>query len=841
MHIRYTAELATALIGLAIGFALLVSPEAPAAAEEPADPTTAVSTSELRTRAGELLGERRAARWRALLADSTLLPHLQAIAPGPREGLMLLGAGVGGVALLGLLHRRRGHGELAVSLLFPDAIEGDFVVSIARRSRKPDRAQRSDAAPAGLARPDRYTRIGVRRETQFARLAPGCWFVTIQGPLRAPESEAILASVLEEIPVEIARDECQTVEHALPEVEVPVGLRILWDRRPARDVGLMLRDRPESLRYASQGVARFPLPPGRHELVIGAGDRVVERTIDVDGYEPKRVSVDLGAGEGIVFKGCPPAVASFLQGDLGDAARALERDGQTELAHELVARLHQEQGQSARAAERLEQAGRDHEAAELWRELEQFERAALLYQKTGDPGTAAEMYEAAGDWRAAAEAHAATPDWDATIRCWERAGDGPRLVDALESKGDLIRAAALATELDDRARSFRLLQQIGPGHPDHGRATELLALAFEQEGHLDLAAEQIELRILSLPPDEPAPQLELHLAELFEKTGELARALSVLERLRDREPTLPELATMIEGLRKQLSTPLHDQSGATHSLPSGATAFVAAERYEILEEIGRGGMGLVYRARDRRLGREVALKRLPETLRGHPTAVSLFLGEAQAAARMNHPNIVTLYDADQEDGVFFITMELLEGLPLDTILAKRRRFGPLDAARLGVQACAGLQFAHTQGIVHRDIKTANLFITRDKVLKIMDFGLAKMMEVVRGHATVIAGTPFYMAPEQASGGAVDPRTDLYALGVTLFELSTGRLPFSGEGVAEQHRNAPPPIAGREIPDYPAALAELIRTMMAKTPAERPASANEVARTLARIIEEESTA
>jgi serine/threonine protein kinase len=247
-------------------------------------------------------------------------------------------------------------------------------------------------------------------------------------------------------------------------------------------------------------------------------------------------------------------------------------------------------------------------------------------------------------------------------------------------------------------------------------------------------------------------------------------------------------------------------------------------------------MGLVYKARDRRLGRVVALKRMPENLRDHPGAVQLFLGEAQAAARMNHPNIVTLYDADQENGHFFITMELLEGLPLNLILKKRGRFGPRDTARLGLQVCAGLQFAHEKGIVHRDIKTANLFITHERVLKIMDFGLAKILEAVRDKgATLIAGTPFYMAPEQASGDVSDGRTDLYALGVTLFELSTGQLPYREGDVAEQHRHAALPDPAALVASYPRELADLIRCLMAKSPEDRPASAAVVAEALAAII------
>ena len=153
---------------------------------------------------------------------------------------------------------------------------------------------------------------------------------------------------------------------------------------------------------------------------------------------------------------------------------------------------------------------------------------------------------------------------------------------------------------------------------------------------------------------------------------------------------------------------------------------------------------------------------------------------------------MTVHDADQENGTYFITMELLEGDPLHVILRRAGRLSPRDCARLGVQICAGLEYAHERRIVHRDIKTSNLFFTRGKVVKIMDFGLAKMLEEVRRSATVIGGTPYYMAPEQAAGENVDARADLYALGVTFFELVTGNVPFREGDVVYHHRHSPIP-------------------------------------------------
>jgi serine/threonine-protein kinase len=225
---------------------------------------------------------------------------------------------------------------------------------------------------------------------------------------------------------------------------------------------------------------------------------------------------------------------------------------------------------------------------------------------------------------------------------------------------------------------------------------------------------------------------------------------------------------------------------------------------------------------------------LPDNLKDHPTAMSLFLREARAAAALNHSNIVTLYDADQEDGQYYLTMEFLEGHPFNQILKERGRLKVRDTLALAVQVATGLQYAHEQRIVHRDIKTSNLFLTRERVVKIMDFGLAKMLEEVRRANTVIAGTPYYMAPEQAAGETVDHRADLYAFGVTLFELLTGSVPFSKGDVTYHHRHTPAPDPRERVQDIPEVVAKLILRLMAKQPEARFASTAEVSGILRKL-------
>lgn len=263
-------------------------------------------------------------------------------------------------------------------------------------------------------------------------------------------------------------------------------------------------------------------------------------------------------------------------------------------------------------------------------------------------------------------------------------------------------------------------------------------------------------------------------------------------------------------------------------------AFPVGGRYEILEQIGRGGMGVVYKAHDKRLDRVVALKRLPDMLDADPHAVALLLREARSAARLNHRNITTVYDVDRENGSWFITMELLEGDLLSTTLHKQGALAPAAVVSIGEQVAAGLGYAHERGIVHRDVKPANLFVTRDQTLKLMDFGVAKIVEEARRNRTMVGGTPSYMSPEQSIGEGVDGRSDLYALGATLFELLTGAVPFTSGDPLYHHRSTPPSDPRERVPGIPDQLAELVLALLRKRPEERPASADEVAEQLRQI-------
>jgi serine/threonine protein kinase/tetratricopeptide (TPR) repeat protein len=263
--------------------------------------------------------------------------------------------------------------------------------------------------------------------------------------------------------------------------------------------------------------------------------------------------------------------------------------------------------------------------------------------------------------------------------------------------------------------------------------------------------------------------------------------------------------------------------------------------YRITAALGTGGMGEVYRATDTKLGREVALKVLPPDMARDPERLARFQREARAVAALNHPHIVTLYSVEEADGVPFLTMELVEGQSLD----RRIPEGGLPLRRLAEIATAlaeALAAAHEKGIVHRDLKPANVMVTDDGRVKVLDFGLAKETHAANsdaatlmsaGHtaAGIVMGTPAYMSPEQVTGRAVDHRTDIFSLGILLYEMATGRRPFQGHSPAELTSSIlrdTPPLVTDVRADLPGDLARIIRRCLEKEPRQRVQTARDVA-------------
>jgi serine/threonine protein kinase len=239
-------------------------------------------------------------------------------------------------------------------------------------------------------------------------------------------------------------------------------------------------------------------------------------------------------------------------------------------------------------------------------------------------------------------------------------------------------------------------------------------------------------------------------------------------------------------------------------------------------------MGVVYRARDTVLDRVVAYKLLSANLKGNDVAVKYFLREARAAAQMAHVNIVTVFDAGEQDGEFFMAMEFVEGQTLKQLITRQGAFPEKLVRYIMAHVCRGLAYAHDRGLVHRDVKPGNIMLTRDRTVKIMDFGLAKFVEEVQAQHTRAIGTPYYMSPEQILGKELDGRSDLYSLGVSMFECATGQVPFSKGDLSYHHLHTEPPSVLELNPKIGEELAGIIHKCMAKSPDDRFKSAADLA-------------
>jgi len=259
-------------------------------------------------------------------------------------------------------------------------------------------------------------------------------------------------------------------------------------------------------------------------------------------------------------------------------------------------------------------------------------------------------------------------------------------------------------------------------------------------------------------------------------------------------------------------------------------------RYQLIESLGIGGMAEVYRARDLMLERYVAIKILRDEHAGEPDFQERFRQEARAAANLSHPNIVTIHDFGFDKGHLFIVMEYVPGKMLKEMITALGRIPPDDAIPLMVQACAGIGYAHRAGLVHCDVKPHNMLVTPDMRLKVGDFGIARALASIHPdeHSEVVWGSPLYFSPEQAAGIAPTPASDVYSLGVVLYEMLTGKTPFIAtrpEILAEMHRELIP----RPLRDFNPAISPALEQIVLKTLSKEPSARYRTADQLGRVL------
>jgi tetratricopeptide (TPR) repeat protein len=518
-------------------------------------------------------------------------------------------------------------------------------------------------------------------------------------------------------------------------------------------------------------------------------------------------------------------------------ARVLESCGRLKEAAEYRGILELKRGQKIEAAERFEQAGRFVEAATLQKEAKNFAKAADLYTQSGDFKMAAETHLLANDLVKAAENFQKVKLFREAAKCYHKLRQEEPFILMLIEAQALLEAAGFL-EKKDPERAISLLQKIPPTSNDYRAACHLLGRIFMGKQMDSLANEMFERSVKDQEVGKQNLDFFYDLATLRHRQGQLDEAIKILDKILTVDYHFKDALTLRADLGKNLNVTTQPMIPNNAPSTSPQNKELVNNRYQIEREVGRGGMGVVYLAMDLTLQRSVALKFLPNSLSPEKSEIERFLNEARSAARLNHPNIVTIYDIDLDQGNnnYFIAMEFIDGVNLKEIITASHNL-PFQVINLiGIQICDALGYAHQKNIVHRDIKTANLIWTNDKVVKITDFGLAKMLEEsIGGGSTRSQGSPIYMSPEQVLGQKVDARSDIYSFGISLYEITTGKVPFERGDIGYHHINTPPPAPQTLRPEIPNYLNDVILKSIEKKPENRYQSAQEIKKILQNAI------
>lgn len=503
-------------------------------------------------------------------------------------------------------------------------------------------------------------------------------------------------------------------------------------------------------------------------------------------------------------------------------------------------------GDDEKAAQCYIKAGDYAKAGDVYRNVNDFLKAGEMYEKAREYALAGSMFTDAEQFERAGVMFEKAKKPDEAIEAYGKAENFARQVALLEKGDRFFEAAENYHRRGLKDEAMQMLGKVGDDSPNFKKARALEGKIFMEMGKLSEAKAKLEEAISNINniSNENIGTI-FDLARVSEKLGAQSQALFTIEKMLAEDFLKKQGAgaeVQLEDMKRKLGTMLTRSSRAssakspefadTAALAGGGetapTAGVSqVKRYVPIKEIGKGGMGIVYTARDSVLDRIVALKVLPANLKKNKQAVATFMREAKSAASLNHKNIVTVHDAGMQEGEYYIAMELIDGKTIKEIVKQNKRLALRSTYAVLKQLMEGLQYAHKRKIVHRDLTTNNIMWSRDKLVKIMDFGLAKVVRDLQSEQSIIGGTPSYMSPEQTLGNPIDHRTDLYSLGVCLFEMTTGELPFKKGNLGYHHVHTKPPDPSTLVAGLPAALTALILKCLEKEPAKRPQSVEEV--------------
>ena len=523
--------------------------------------------------------------------------------------------------------------------------------------------------------------------------------------------------------------------------------------------------------------------------------------------------------------------ADARRGLMGAVAARFEQAKRWDLA----ARLYYEANEKARAGGIYARQGKLEEAARCMREAGKTKEADLI---------GAQYYEKRGRWKEAAMSYAGGREFRRAGDCFAKAGDKERTAECYSKAGEYYGAGLAYAHLQRFDEAITLLQKIDVTDKNFDLSRALLGRCFYEMHDFEHCAATLENHLTNQRVEKGNIEYWYMLALALEQLGKLRKSQDILFKIRSVDVGFRDVAQRISSISSRISLGAElsgagQVAGMVQATGGDAEMMGQVEnllggRYRLDRELGRGGMGTVYLARDTQLDRPVALKFLGSLVDGSEEYRQRFVREAKAAARVNHPNIIAIYDINASMGKAYIAMEFVEGPNLHQYVEAKGQLSPREAINLVVQACAALEAIHDAGIVHRDIKPDNILIAKGSVVKLTDFGLAKALDARITGTNVVMGTPAYMSPEQTQDSDVDARSDIYSLGLVLHEALTGKTVFSnGDVMLRQQQELPPPPS-EFAEGVPEPLDRIVMTCIAKDPAARFQTAQQLIAALRRV-------
>lgn len=486
-------------------------------------------------------------------------------------------------------------------------------------------------------------------------------------------------------------------------------------------------------------------------------------------------------------------------------------------------------------------AGDPGRAGEILLRMGRLEEAARCMQEAGRAKEASEIggrfYESKGLWKEAGMAYEGGGAFLRAGDCYSKANEPLRAAQCYERAGEFFGAGYALTHAHRWEAAIPLLQKVKEDYPRYDESRALLGRCFYEMKDYAHCAAALENHLTGARVSKANIDYFWMLALAYEQLGELEKSRAVLQKIRTVDMGFRDVTQRLSSVESRISI----RGGAEGQTIAAAAAVPleqptalkqmieqsTGQRYGIEKEIGRGGMGVVYLARDTQLDRPVALKFLGSMMDDSQELRQRFLREAKAAAKVSHPNIVSIYDIGTQEGGAYIAMEYVEGANLHRYVSEKGRMSAREAVNVTLQVCSALHAIHQAGIVHRDIKPDNVLIARGGLVKVMDFGLAKVRDARLTASNVVMGTPCYMSPEQVRGQDADVRSDIYSLGLVLYEMLTGRMVFQGGDVLQRQLNETPPPPRSLVHDIPETLDAIVMKCIAKEPEARYASVAEL--------------